>query len=374
MIRGMLTRRDLARRFGVVAAGLAIGGEAAYAQKRANRVRPSGDTVLLNANEFPEGPPQVAVDAMSRCLARTNRYHDEEMDQLGALIARQENLHPDQILIGCGSSEVLHCAVDAFTSPTRPLITTLPSYELPVDMTTALGNPVIKLPMTANWAADVKKMAETAEKSRGGLIYLVNPNNPTSSITPKADIAWLVANLPANTIALIDEAYIHFSTAPDLASAIPFVRDNKNVIVARTFSKIYGMAGLRVGFTCARADITAKLAVFRNNTIALTGVVAARAALESPKLVAERREKMARVRAGVCSWLDAHGLSFIPPHANFMMIDVKRDVRGVISAMQEKGVAVGRPFPPLEQMLRVTIGGEEDMARFKKAFGTVMGV
>jgi histidinol-phosphate aminotransferase len=311
---------------------------------------------------------------MSHCLTRTNRYHDEEMDQLGALIARQENLQPDQILIGCGSSEVLHCAVDAFTSPARPLITTLPSYELPVDMTTALGNPVLKLPMTASWAADVKKMAEAADKAKGGLIYLVNPNNPTSSITPKDDIAWLVNNLPANTVALIDEAYIHFSTAPDLASAVPYVRDNKNVIVARTFSKIYGMAGLRVGFTCARADITAKLAVFRNNTISLTGVVAAKAALETPKLVSERREKMGRVRADVCSWLDAHGLSFIPPHANFLMINVKRDVRSVITAMLEKGVAVGRPFPPLDQMLRVTIGSEEDMSRFKQAFGQVMGV
>jgi histidinol-phosphate/aromatic aminotransferase/cobyric acid decarboxylase-like protein len=262
--------------------------------------------------------------------------------------------------------------VDAFTSPTRPLVTTLPSYELPVDMASALGNPVIKLPMTADYAADVHKMVAEAEKAKGGLIYIVNPNNPTSSITKKDDIAWLVANLPANTIALIDEAYIHFSTSPDLASAIPYVRQAKNVLIARTFSKIYGMAGLRIGYGCARADLIQKLAVFRNNTIAVPSTYAAKVALGSPTLVAERRAKLAKIRADLCNWLDGNRYRFIPPHANFLMIDTKRDVRGVIGEMMDRGVAVGRPFPPMNQMLRVTIGTESDMAKFKEAFAQVV--
>ncbi|MEY2537981.1 MAG: histidinol-phosphate aminotransferase, partial [Verrucomicrobiota bacterium] len=249
----MLTRRDIGRRFGLVAAGLAIGGEAAYAQRRTLRGRDLSQLVLLNANENPDGPPQFSIDAMTRVLALSGRYHDEDTAQLGAAIAASEQLQPEQVLVGCGSSEILHCAVDAFTSPSIPLITTLPSYELPVDMASAQNHPVIKVPMTVEYAADVRKMVAEAEKAKGGLIYVVNPNNPTSSITKKQDIDWLVGNLPANTIALIDEAYIHFSTSADLVSATPYVSQGKNVLVARTFSKIYGMAGLRVGYGCARA-------------------------------------------------------------------------------------------------------------------------
>jgi histidinol-phosphate aminotransferase len=357
-----------------VAAGIAIGGEAAYAQRSAVKgaVKNHSQLVLLNANENPDGPPQISIEAMSKALTRGGRYHDEDTEALTAAIASCEHLQPEQVLAGSGSSEILHCAVDAFTSRSLPLITTLPSYELPVDIATAQRNPVIKLPMTPDYAADVRKMAAEAEKAHGGLIYIVNPNNPTSSITKKGDIAWLVANLPPNTVALIDEAYIHYSTAPDLASAIPYVQQGKNVVVARTFSKIYGMAGLRVGFGCARADLIQKMAVYRNNVVPVPSVHAAKVALESTTLVAERRDKFTKIRTDLCNWLDAGRYKFIPPHANFLMIDVKRDVRGVIAEMREHGVAVGRPFPPMNQMLRVTIGSEADMAKFKEVFPQVV--
>ena len=368
----MLTRRDLGRRFGIVAASLAIGGEAAFAQRSGVHAKDHSPLVLLNANENPDGPAQVSIDAMSKVLARGGRYHDEDTEALTAAMAASENLQADQVLAASGSSEILHCAVDAFTSPTLPLITTLPSYEQPVEIAAAHGNPVIKVPMTPDWAADVRKMVAEAGKARGGFIYVVNPNNPTSSITKKADIAWLVANLPANTVAMIDEAYIHYSTSPDLASSIPYVQQGKNVVVARTFSKIYGMAGLRVGFGCARADLIRKMAVYRNNIVPVPSVHAAKAALASPTLVAERREKLGKIRADVCNWLDANRYKFIPPHGNFLMIDVKRDVRGVIAEMMDRGVAVGRPFPPLNQMLRVTIGTDADMAKFKEVFPQVV--
>jgi histidinol-phosphate aminotransferase len=368
----MLSRRDLGRRFGVVAAGIAIGGEAAFAQRSGVHAKDRSQLVLLNANENPDGPPQISIDAMSKVLARGGRYHDDDTQALTAAMAAAEQLQPEQVLAGSGSSEILHCAVDAFTSPTLPLVTTLPSYELPVEIASAQGHPVIKLPMTPDWAADVRKMVAEAAKARGGLIYVVNPNNPTSSITKKADIAWLVANLPANTVAMIDEAYIHYSTSPDLATAIPYVQQGKNVVVARTFSKIYGMAGLRVGFGCARADLIRKMSVYRNNILPVPSVHAAKVALASPTLVAERREKFVKIRSDVCNWLDANRYKFIAPHGNFMMIDVKRDVRGVIAEMLDRGVAVGRPFPPLNQMLRVTIGTDADMAKFKEVFPQVV--
>jgi len=368
----MLSRRDLARRFGVVAASIAIGGEAAFAQRSGVHPKDRSQLVLLNANENPEGPPQISIDAMTKALPRGGRYHDEDTESLTSAIAASEHLQADQVLAASGSSEILHCAVDAFTSPTLPLITTLPSYEQPVEIEAAHGNPVVKVPMTPDWAADVRKMVAEAEKARGGLIYVLNPNNPTSSITKKADIAWLVANLPPNTVAMIDEAYIHFSTSPDLASSIPYVQHGKNVIVARTFSKIYGMAGLRIGFGCARPDLIRKMSVYRNNIVPVPSVQAAKVALASPTLVPERREKFVKIRSEVCNWLDANRYKFIPPHGNFLMIDVKRDVRGVIAEMLDRGVAVGRPFPPLNQMLRVTIGTDADMAKFREVFPLVV--
>lgn len=365
----MLTRRDLAKNFGWIAAGLAMGGEAAYAQNRNGK----GELILLDANENPEGPPASSIEAMSRVLGKTGRYHDRENEEFAQYMARFEGLKPEQLLLGSGSSEILHCAIDAFTSPTIPLITSSPSYEQPVDMAHAYGRPVIKLPMTKDYSADVRRMAAEAGKARGGLIYVVNPNNPTSSITPKADISWLIENLPPNTIALIDEAYIHFSTSPQLASAIPYIEKGKNIVVARTFSKIYGMAGLRVGYGCARADLISKMGQFRSNVIPLTGLYAAKAALaEAGQLIPRRRQKYDQIRTDLCGWLDARKIGFIPPHANFVMIDVKRDVRPVISAMLERGIAVGRPFPPMNQFLRVTLGTESEMARFKQEFARVM--
>jgi histidinol-phosphate aminotransferase len=368
----MLSRRDLGRQFGVLAASIAIGGEAAFAKRAVVHGKEKSPLIFLDANENPDGPPQISIDAMSKVLSRGGRYHDEDTDALTAAMAASERLQPDHVLAVSGSSEILHCAVDAFTSASVPLITTLPSYEQPVELAAAHGYPVVKVPMTSDWAADVRKMVAEAEKARGGLIYVVNPNNPTSSITKKADIAWLVANLPPNTIALIDEAYIHFSTSPDLASAIPYVQQGKNVLVARTFSKIYGMAGLRVGFGCARPDLIQKMAVYRNNVVPVPSVHAAKAALASPTLVAERREKFGKIRSDICGWLDQNGYKFIPPHANFMMIDVKRDVRGVITEMHERGIAVGRPFPPLNHMLRVTLGTDAEMAKFKEVFAQVV--
>src|SRR5260370_7869651 len=140
---------------------------------------------------------------MTQVLARSGRYHDEDTERFGGAIAGGEQVQADQVLVGWGSSEILHCAVDAFTSPSIPLITTLPSYELPVDMASAQNHPVIKVPMTADYAADVRKMVAEAEKAKGGLIYVVNPNNPTSPTTNNQYIECPSSNLPPNTLSLV---------------------------------------------------------------------------------------------------------------------------------------------------------------------------
>ncbi len=371
----MVTRRELARVGFAALAGRML-SESAYAQRAAIQGKLPPDTVFLNANENPEGPPRSSIEAMAKVLPEGGRYHYQEFRDFYTTLARSEDLAPEQIQVGSGSSEVLHAAIDVFTSPTRPLITVSPTYEGPVELTSrGLGRQVIQVPLEPPYAADVKKLVEHATVSGGGLIYLCNPNNPTSSVTPKKDIAWLIDNLPVSTVVLIDEAYAHFAETPDFESALGYVRQGKPVVVTRTFSKIYGMAGLRAGFAAAPPELIAKMAPFRNNVISIVTVRAVLAALEESKtLIPERKAKYIRIRRELCEWLRDRGVSYIEPQANFVMIDVGRDARDFVFGMPPKGVAVGRPFPPMTNFLRVTIGTDGEMAKFRDVFWSVYKV
>lgn len=367
-----MTRRSFAHRLGLSALAVPALTEAALAQNALLRGKLPPDTVFLNANENPEGPPPSAIEAMREVLTSSGRYHYQEFGGIYAAVARSEGFEPDQVLVGAGSTEILHCAVDVFTSPTRPLIYVEPTYETPGAIVRALGRRAIAVPQTAAYAADVKRMAAEAEKAGGGLIYICNPNNPTSAITTKEDIAWLAGYLPADTVLLVDEAYIHFSQDPRLESALRYVREGKDVIVARTFSKIYGMAGLRVGFGIAKPDFIGRMMPFRDNVISIVSARAAVTALaEAQTLVPQRRARFTKIRGDLCAWLKERNVKFIDPHANFLMIDVKRDVRQFIPELLSRGVAPGRPFPPMNNMLRVSIGAESDMEKFRRVFWEV---
>jgi histidinol-phosphate aminotransferase len=267
---------------------------------------------------------------------------------------------------------VLHTAVDAFTSATRPLISVTPAYEMPIEVAREMGRPVVLTKLREDYTADVKKLADEAEKAKGGMIYLCNPNNPTSAMVKSSEVDWLVANLPANTVLLVDEAYIHFGESPDMKSALPYVRQGKNVIVTRTFSKVYGMAGLRVGFAAAKPELIRKLRPLQINVIPYVSAKAVVAALgQKDKIVSERRATLAKTRRDTCAWLKERGVKYIEPHANFMMVDCGRNAREFIGAMPRLGVAPGRPFPPLDNMLRVTIGTDAEMAKFRDVFWKV---
>jgi len=267
---------------------------------------------------------------------------------------------------------VLHTCVDAFTGPKRPLISVTPAYEGPIDTARALGRPVVLTKLRDDYTADVHSLADAAQKAGGGIIYLCNPNNPTAATTSAQDVDWLVSNLPANTILLVDEAYIHFVERPDVKSALPYVRQGKDVIVARTFSKIYGMAGLRVGFAAAKPALMEKIAPLRMNVVSIVGARAVVAALANRQtIVPERKATLAKTRRELCDWLRDRKVKFIEPNANFMMIDVGRNAREFITAMPKLGVAPGRPFPPLDNMLRVTIGTDAEMAKFRDVFWKV---
>jgi histidinol-phosphate aminotransferase len=370
----MITRRELIRDLGLLAVTARIASEPLFASRARDRVKNPADAILLDANENPAGPPPSAIKAMIDGAGATGRYHFNEFPGFAEAIANSEGLKPEQITLGVGSTEVLNAALCAFTSATAPLITAAPSYDVVVDHARHLGSKIVQVPLTDSWAYDVRKLADEAAKAGGGLIYLVNPNNPTSSLTPTSDIDWLVTNLPPKTILMVDEAYVHFVDPAKIESAIKHVRDNKDVIVARTFSKIYGMAGARAGFGCGKPELIEAMSPFMDYVIPVLALRAAKAALaDRDSFVPQRRANNARIRGELCEWLRQKNVRFIEPHANFIMIDLGRDSRAFKREMMNHGVAVGRPFPPLDKMLRVTIGSDSEMQKFREAFWQVYG-
>lgn len=366
----VITRRGFAARLGAAAAASRMLPEMAFAQRAAvNTAGISDQLVWLNANENPAGIPEPALAVMREVLPTANRYHYQEFSGIYQAIAGSEDLSPEQIVTGAGSSEVLHTAVDEFTSISRPLISVTPAYEGPIETARALNRPVTLVKLRADYTADVRALAAEAEKAGGGLIYLCNPNNPTAAFTTRGDVDWLVANLPRNTVLLVDEAYIHFSDSPELISALPHVRRGKDVIVTRTFSKIYGMAGLRVGFAAAKPEYIERLQQLRINVISIVGARGAVAALAARQsIVPPRQASLARTRSELTQWLTERKVKFIPTQANFLMIDCGRGAHEFIAGLPKLGIVPGRAFPPLDNMLRVTIGTDAEMAKFRDAF------
>jgi histidinol-phosphate aminotransferase len=370
------TRRSFMRNLGVLgAAGVYFGESLVAANSALARTVEKSTLVWLDSNENPAGPPLSAIDAMVKAAPASWRYHFDEFDAFSDAIAKSEQVSPRQVMFGVGSSEVIASAISAFTTTSKPMITASPTYDIIVALARSLGKAVVEVPLDAQWRYPVKELAAAARSAGGGMIYLCNPNNPTGSITPSEDIQWLVNNLPPDTVLFMDEAYLEFADPAVAASAIKYVREDKNVVVARTFSKIFGMAGVRAGYGCARADLIAAMYPFMDNVIPFAAVRAGMAALaEKATLVPERRKANARVRGELCQWLDERKIGYIPSHTNFVMIDVKRDVREFGQEMFRQGVAVGRPFPPLRRMLRVTIGNDEHMRRFRDVFSKVYAI
>jgi histidinol-phosphate aminotransferase len=207
--------------------------------------------------------------------------------------------------------------------------------------------------------------------SAAGVIYVCNPNNPTGSVTRKEDIDYIVENKPRGCIVLIDEAYIHFSTSA--VSAVEHVAAGKDVIVLRTFSKLYGMAGLRAGAALARPEILERLRGYGGlSFLPLTGTAGATASLGQRSLVAQRRQIVTDVRNDLAAWLDERRIAYIPSEANMIMIDCRRPGREVAAAMLRHNIAIGRSWPSLPNHARVTIGTAEQMGRFKTAFAQVI--
>lgn len=363
------SRRQVLRVAALLGASAALprGAEPALAQLSNTGVVPAG-AVKINANEFPDGPSARALEALLEVARRGNRYQYPETDQLVAAAARLEGLTPERFATYPGSSLALHHAVIAFTSPQAALITVDPGYEAAALAAKFIGAEVVRVPLRKDGAHDLPAMLAAAQGRKVGLFYVCNPNNPTGTVTPRADVAALIAAKPAGSVVLLDEAYVHFCDEPPGSD---LVRADQDVIVLRTFSKIYGMAGLRAGFAIARKDLLARMTPYGAGALPATAMAAARAMLDEPELIATRKRENAARRADLMRFFDLEGFAYTPSVSNKLMVDARMPTQQAIDALQAHGVYVGRPWPVWPTHVRVSIGSTEDLERFKVAFRSV---
>jgi len=368
-----ISRRKFAHLLGVGAAAAIVRPQFSIAAEQPPKTSTSTGIVRLSANENPYGPSAKAHEAMKNAHDACNRYPDEANDVLIDKIAKINGVNHDQIVLGDGSGEILKICAETFTGPSKgKLIAADPTFEAILDYSKANGAEVVKVPLGTSFAHDLGKMSAAAQK---GLIYICNPNNPTASITPKNDLRDFIAKTPRETMILVDEAYFHYADSPDYESVIPLIKDHPNLMVARTFSKIYGMAGLRCGYCVAQPDTIKRMHPFQMwDSVNIMALAAASASLDDDSQVTNGKKMNSEAKNFTTSELDKMGYKLIPSQANFIMFDCKRPVVPVIKAMKERNVQVGRLFPALPNHMRLTIGKKSEMESFVAAFKQVMAL
>jgi histidinol-phosphate aminotransferase len=321
--------------------------------------------VRLNSNENPYGPPARAMAAIRAAMASSNRYPFMDYDPLAQKIADFHHLKREQVVFGCGSSEILRVAAFAFLGPQKHLIQPSPTFEAMDHYAHGVGAEVISVPLSKTFAHDLEAMLRHANSS-GGLIYICNPNNPTASLTPRGDLEAFINKLPPTYYVLIDEAYHHFAGESGMyKSFIDQPLQNERVIVSRTFSKVYGMAGLRLGYGIASPTTADRLASLLTSD-GVNGIVskAAMAALDDADSVRLFVKRNADVRQEFFNQATARMLKPIDSHANFVMMNTYRPAEGIIEHFRRQNVLIGRRFPAMDTYIRVSLGTPDEMKAF----------
>jgi histidinol-phosphate aminotransferase len=320
---------------------------------------------LLNFNENPYGPSPQAMEAIVGSVARYGRYyHDWDYYELRSLLAKRYGLTPEHVLVGAGSTEILKLCDDVFLRTRPRLVVAEPAYEAVILYAVNSRAEAVKVPLTRDFRHDLPAMAKAVAPNTG-MVYLCNPNNPTGTIVGKEELGKFLDAIPRSVPVVIDEAYAEYVSSPDFESGLRYVRERTNVVVVRTFSKIHGLAGMRIGYAFAPPALAERLrphAVgFAISSPAVHAAVAALGDQEHVKRCArQNREQL----ESLYQEARALGLSCIPSQANFAMIHLRRPVAPVIAEFARRGIHVGREFRPLTEYLRVTIGTQAEMQRF----------
>jgi histidinol-phosphate aminotransferase len=343
-----------------------IATEASLAAEERNVFHPGA--IVIDANENPLGPCDAARKAIVDMAPQGGRYSYWLKEEFVKTFTEMEGIKPEYLHVYPGSSEPLHFSVLSFTSPAKSYVTADPGYEAGMKAAKISGARIVKTPLTKTYAHDIKAMLAAAPDA--GLFYVCTPNNPTGTMTPHSDIEQLLAAKPKGSVVLVDEAYIHFS---DGVSALDLVKADQDVIVLRTFSKIYGMAGIRCGMAIGRPDLLAKLENFSGwSAMPITAMAAATASLKHEHLVPERKQLNAAIRQKTFDWLASQGYSYVPSQSNCFMLDAKRPAKEVIDALAKRNVYIGRPWPVWPTHVRITVGTQPEMDAFHEAFQAVV--
>jgi histidinol-phosphate aminotransferase len=369
MTAAIHSRRDFSRIIGQsLAAAIAAPSLSSINPLDATERKPMPPgAIRLSFNENPYGPSPKARAALADCSSISNRYPDEAYRQMINALAQKYNRKPENIILGCGSTEILRAADDAFLDSTQNVVAAAPTFEAVLDYARVLHSNAVLIPLTADHRHELPKMA-AACASKTGVVYVCNPNNPTGTIVTRDEFAAFVQAVPPTTLIIVDEAYFDFADDPRYASAVEFIPAHPNVIVARTFSKIYGMAGMRLGYAIGAKEPIAQLAqqLLQDNGNAAV-LQAARASLADSNHVAACRAKLNTTRQWLCAELTKDSRTFIPSQANFVMLEMSTDVKPIIEQFRAHNIVVGRRFAAMPNFLRVTVGTQPETEAFLAA-------
>jgi histidinol-phosphate aminotransferase len=368
------SRRNFLARSATVAAGLGTGivpslfAAHALASNRSTlsgAVATSASPIRLVANEHPDGPSTRALAALSSHAQRAGgRYPRALHAELVTLLAKQHDIAVDHIALDAGSSPLLDYAALAFTSPQKSLVSPDPSYEAVWLRAAQNGAKVHRVPLRSDFTYDANTILQASKDA--GLIYLCNPNNPTGTVTPHEQLLQVLANKPEGSVVLVDEAYIEF--ADTAVSAVPLVTAGEDVIVLRTFSKIYGLAGVRLGYVIARPELLAKIAHYGTHPVSVTALAAGIASIDDDALVASRKQTNSLIRDELKSWFENHGYRTTPSQSNCFLVDIGRPPQPLIQALRARNVLVGRSWEALPTWFRINTGTALEIEHFKQAF------
>lgn len=368
-----VSRRKLLQQIGVSAmvgaAAPALRGFARVPANDAARVATAADPVLLYRNENPYGPSEKVLAVLRDSATSSNRYPRTEYDTLIGKLAAMHKVKPEQIVLGCGSGEILGMAALAFLKPGKKLTQAAPTFPSLGKLAQAAGVEVVSIPLNKRYEHDLGTMLDAARSSTG-LVYIVNPNNPTGTITPRKDIEAFISKLPPDVTVLIDEAYHHFVT-PNAAyeSFLDRHSADPRIIVSRTFSKIYGLAGMRIGYAVATPEMAKRLpAGFPNWSVSVVSARAASAALGDVEYVQLGIKRNTDDRQEFLNQVNERMLRAIDSQTNFVMVNPMRPPDEVIEHLKKNHILIGPKYPVLEKYIRVSLGTPGEMQAFWRAW------
>ncbi len=360
------SRRQFVRALGVSSGAALLPFRAARA-RAATDAAPAAlaaEPIRLNSNECPFPPPPAVQQAVAEATRLGHRYPRNAGDLVEAL-ARHHGVASENLLLGLGSGELLQAAPRAFCGAGRPLVAPVPTFETPITTARRLNLPVREVALDQALRVDLTALEDAS--AGAGLLFLCNPNNPTGTLVPTLEVAALIERLrdrSPQTVVLLDEAYFDFVESPGYASLAERAARERRLVVTRTFSKAYGLAGLRMGYAIGHKDTLGALRqAMTSGMLPVTSVAAALAALADAATMRSNVAKNAQAREGLRRFFEAQGLKLADSHTNFLLVEVKRDARVFQEACRERGLLVGRPFPPLVQHSRISLGTPAEMER-----------